>query len=103
MDTGEDGTVISPNYPNYYPNNIDETYSIEVETGFRIEISFLDFDLESASNCQYDYCKGEIIYLGKYIAKLKAKDHQAFLLSMKARLIGQLTAWLTPFLLLCSL
>ena len=61
MDTGEDGTVISPNYPNYYPNNIDETYSIEVETGFRIEISFLDFDLESASNCQYDYCKGEII------------------------------------------
>ena len=70
MDTGEDGTVISPNYPNYYPNNIDETYSIEVETGSRIEITFLDFDLESAPRCQYDYCKGEIIESVKILRSL---------------------------------
>ena len=70
MSTMENGTVISPNYPNYYPNNIDETYSIEVEPGSRIEVTFLDFDLESATRCQYDYCKGEIIESVKILRSL---------------------------------
>merc|ERR1712106_817700 len=51
------GTLQSPNFPNKYPNNHDETYNIEVQTGKTIEIIFETFELEAHSRCSYDWLK----------------------------------------------
>ena len=46
------GTLQSPNFPNKYPNNHNETYNIEVQTGKTIEIIFETFELEVSNlNC----------------------------------------------------
>merc|ERR1712106_632718 len=51
------GTLQSPNFPNKYPNNHDETFNIEVQTGKTIEIIFETFELEAHSRCSYDWLK----------------------------------------------
>jgi hypothetical protein len=51
------GTVQSPNYPALYNNDEDVTFPIEVTEGSSIELTFLDFDLEEAVNCVYDYVR----------------------------------------------
>merc|ERR1712106_380199 len=51
------GTLQSPNFPNKYPNNHDETYNIEVQTGKTIEIIFETFELEAHSRCSWDWLK----------------------------------------------
>merc|ERR1739838_1243188 len=53
----ESGTLQSPNFPNKYSNNHDETYNIEVQTGKTIEIIFETFELEANSRCSYDWLK----------------------------------------------
>merc|ERR1712106_891377 len=53
----ESGTLQSPNFPNKYPNNHDETYNIEVQTGKTIEIIFETFELEAHSRCSWDWLK----------------------------------------------
>jgi len=49
------GAIKSPNYPSNYPNSKDQTYSIKVETGSKIELTFVDFVIEDESKCGYDY------------------------------------------------
>ena len=49
------GVVTSPNYPNNYPNNLQQTNTIEVEEGLIVEMQFTAFDVESHSTCSYDY------------------------------------------------
>ena len=67
------GTLQSHNFPNKYPNNQDETYNVEVQTGKTIEIIFETFELEVSnlnciinitvywwkahSRCSYDWLK----------------------------------------------
>ena len=51
----ETGTIKSPNYPSSYPNSKDQTYSLKVATGSRIELSFTDFAIEDDAQCSYDY------------------------------------------------
>merc|ERR1712241_164028 len=52
----EEGNVIqSPNYPAAYPHDLDETWNLTVATGQKIELTFETFDVESHSNCDYDY------------------------------------------------
>ena len=45
------GVVMSPNYPNNYPNGLQQTNTIEVDEGLVIEMQFTAFDVESNSTC----------------------------------------------------
>ena len=50
------GVVTSPNYPDNYPNNLEETETIEVEQGLVLSLQFTAFDIEySSSDCDYDH------------------------------------------------
>ena len=49
------GVVTSPNHPNNYPNDLQQTNTIEVEEGLIVEMQFTAFDVESHSTCGYDY------------------------------------------------
>jgi cubilin len=55
--TGSSGQVASPNYPSQYPHNVNYVWTIMVDIGYRIRVTFTSIDIESASNCYYDYVK----------------------------------------------
>ena len=45
------GTILtSPNYPNYYDNNLECTTVVRFPPGELIQLEFLDFELESGSD-----------------------------------------------------
>ena len=50
--TAKSGVITSPNYPNSYEHDDDCGWLIEVDFGHIIQFSFLDFDVESHSNCR---------------------------------------------------
>ena len=56
--SSESGVVTSPNYPKKYDNFVDESTPIEVEDDSRIELTFVDFNIEKGTNCNYDYVSG---------------------------------------------
>ena len=43
---GRDGTISSPKYPNYYSSKTNCLFKILVPTGFRVKVTFKDFNLE---------------------------------------------------------
>ena len=45
-------------YPNTYDNDLSVSIPIEVTSGSKIELTFLDMDIENASTCEYDYLQG---------------------------------------------
>eukprot|EP00112_Aurelia_sp_Birch-Aquarium-sp1_P005424 Seg1616.5 transcript_id=Seg1616.5/GoldUCD/mRNA.D3Y31 product="MAM and LDL-receptor class A domain-containing protein 2" protein_id=Seg1616.5/GoldUCD/D3Y31 len=52
--TSTNGSIVSPNYPAHYHNNINCIWHLSVPSG-SISISFVDFELEVHSQCIYDY------------------------------------------------
>ncbi|XP_037376387.1 adhesion G-protein coupled receptor G6 isoform X2 [Talpa occidentalis] len=48
------GTFTSPCYPNDYPNSQACGWTLRAPTGYIIQITFNDFDIEEAPNCIYD-------------------------------------------------
>lgn len=52
------GNFSSPQYPNFYPNNLRCQWSIQLPPGYRIKVFFLDLELEARSSltggCDYD-------------------------------------------------
>ena len=56
-ETGEmkSDTITSPNHPKKYPNNADETRTIEVGLDNRIFIEFTEMNIEYHSSCRYDW------------------------------------------------
>ncbi|KAE8589730.1 hypothetical protein XENTR_v10017711 [Xenopus tropicalis] len=48
------GEITSPNYPQGYPNNVEETWEISVPEGFGIHLYFIHLDIEPSENCEYD-------------------------------------------------
>ena len=52
------GEVTSPNYPDYYPNNLEKTQTIRVEEGLVLSLQFTAFDIEAV----YDYDTYEYYY-----------------------------------------
>ncbi|XP_028748172.1 complement C1s subcomponent [Peromyscus leucopus] len=48
------GEILSPNYPQAYPNEIEKTWDIEVPEGFGIHLYFTHLDIELSENCEYD-------------------------------------------------
>jgi cubilin len=49
------GTIQSDNFPKSYPNNQDKTYSVTVDAGKKIEMTFAAFSVESHASCAWDY------------------------------------------------
>ncbi|XP_077342425.1 adhesion G-protein coupled receptor G6 isoform X9 [Lithobates pipiens] len=60
------GKFTSPCYPEMYPNSQDCNWTIISPVGFIIQVTFLDFDIEEAQNCMYDYVS---IYNGENTSK----------------------------------
>ncbi len=56
-ETGTFGELISPGYPNTYPNDVDIQWNITVPEGYQIRLYFTVFDVEYGYNCEYDYVK----------------------------------------------
>ncbi|XP_069810968.1 adhesion G-protein coupled receptor G6 isoform X3 [Dendropsophus ebraccatus] len=52
--TAPSGSFTSPCYPKLYPNSQDCKWTIQAPEGFRIQITFVDFDVEEAQGCMYD-------------------------------------------------
>ncbi|KAM4031252.1 complement C1s subcomponent-like [Anomaloglossus baeobatrachus] len=48
------GEITSPNYPQIYPNNANETWNIQVPDGYGIRLYFIHLDIEPSDNCEYD-------------------------------------------------
>ena len=57
MYTALQGNFTSTGYPNNYPINAFQNYTIKINQDCRIEIAFEVFDLQSSSTCRYDYVK----------------------------------------------
>ncbi|XP_073459947.1 astacin-like metalloendopeptidase [Aquarana catesbeiana] len=53
--TTNGGTVVSPNYPSSYPNNVNCTYIIIAPPQNQVMLTFSDFGLESSPQCSNDY------------------------------------------------
>ena len=52
------GEVTSPNYPDDYPDNLNKTQTIQVESGKLLRLQFTHFEVRyGSSNCQYDFVK----------------------------------------------
>lgn len=62
--TSPSGSVSSPNYPNNYNENAECFYRIVTSAGSRIQIRFIDLDLERTPNCKDDYVE---IYDGRNV------------------------------------
>ncbi|XP_016392997.1 adhesion G-protein coupled receptor G6 isoform X6 [Sinocyclocheilus rhinocerous] len=52
--TDSQGSLTSPCYPNDYPPSQACKWTIQAPTGFIVQITFLDFELEEAHGCIYD-------------------------------------------------
>ncbi len=53
--TSNEGSIQSPLYPNFYPEDIQCTWVISVEKPSRIRLTFApEFDLEEEEHCMYD-------------------------------------------------
>lgn len=53
--TSTKGSISSPNYPTSYAHNAQCEWKISVNYGSSIEIIFTDLDMETQSECKYDY------------------------------------------------
>ncbi|XP_040920037.1 adhesion G-protein coupled receptor G6 isoform X4 [Toxotes jaculatrix] len=53
--TEAQGGITSPCYPQKYPNSQSCKWIMQAPAGFIIQLSFLDFDLEEAPGCIYDW------------------------------------------------
>lgn len=51
------GQIQSPGYPDSYPSDSEVTWNITVPEGFRVQLYFMHFNLESSYLCEYDYVK----------------------------------------------
>ena len=50
-----EGEIMSPNFPDHYPNNVKCGYNIISRTSDTITIIFDVLDIEFHENCIYDY------------------------------------------------
>ncbi|XP_070174131.1 cubilin-like [Littorina saxatilis] len=53
--TGSEGTLTSPNYPSVYDHNAECVWTITVDPSDSVLLSFVAFNLEAGSSCNYDY------------------------------------------------
>lgn len=53
--SGPTGTFLSPNYPSTYNRNAECYWVITVSQGSSVVLNIFDLDVESHSQCRYDY------------------------------------------------
>lgn len=53
--TAPHGTIMSPNYPDYYPRKKDCVWHFTTTPGHRIRLHFNTFEVEPHQECAYDY------------------------------------------------
>ena len=58
----DEGFIQSPNYPSYYPNDLDCDYVITVEGGATVTLTFESLDVETNGNACYDYVQVNLIW-----------------------------------------
>ncbi|NXP81323.1 C1S protein, partial [Ramphastos sulfuratus] len=51
------GEILSPNYPQVYPNDVQKSWEVQVPLGYGIHLYFTHMDLELSENCEYDFVK----------------------------------------------
>ena len=51
----EPGAIMSPSFPEPYPENLDCFYYITADPGFILELYFTFFEIEEDDDCDYDY------------------------------------------------
>ncbi|MEE6499024.1 hypothetical protein FKM82_003291 [Ascaphus truei] len=68
--SSDNGIVTSPGYPEKYPNSVDCIFPILAPMGYKIKMTFTNFQLEFASSCSvnYDYL---VVYDGSSITAPK--------------------------------
>lgn len=75
------GTVASRNYPGTYPNHTQCAWSLKVPTGYTLNLTFGDFDLEWSKDCKAGSLtitdKSKAIILGRefMLSFLNSKIH----------------------------
>uniref|UniRef100_A0A8B9CHJ0 Cubilin n=1 Tax=Anser brachyrhynchus TaxID=132585 RepID=A0A8B9CHJ0_9AVES len=53
--TGPEGTITSPGHPDVYPHGINCTWTINIQPGYLIRLTFTSFNLAFDYNCRNDY------------------------------------------------
>lgn len=53
--TASSGTIVSPNFPGKYPNNVECIWTIQMPVGARITLNWQNIDIEAQDTCNYDY------------------------------------------------
>lgn len=54
--TNMSGWFSTPNYPSNYPGNTECSWNISIPAGYKIYLTFLEFELEECgSSCTCDY------------------------------------------------
>ena len=53
--SGQGGEIVSPGYPDIYPNNSVCVWTVTGAEGDIIRVTFKDFDLEDSQDCQLDF------------------------------------------------
>lgn len=61
--TDSEGIIISPNWPNNYAHNRQCLYLIRLPAGERVSLNFTDMNLESHSNCIFDYVEVRCVFV----------------------------------------
>ncbi|KAM8810851.1 cubilin [Eudromia elegans] len=65
--TGPEGTITSPGHPTVYPHGINCTWTISIQPGYLIRLTFSSFNLEFDYSCRKDYLE---IYDNSTLQKL---------------------------------
>lgn len=89
--TGETGVVISPNYPNAYPPNVQCVWTITVPSTEVVTLNFTHLDMETHANCRYDFL--EVFLIGRFECRLDSSSQNScfpiYLRSLSSIDIGQ--------------
>ncbi|KAJ1184027.1 hypothetical protein NDU88_000837 [Pleurodeles waltl] len=78
--TEYNGIVTSPGYPKKYPNSMDCVMAILAPAGYKISLTFTEFDLEPFPGCDCDYLtitdgsRSTSQLIGKYCGKMRVPD-----------------------------
>lgn len=53
--------IVSPNYPNNYPNDAQCVWLITIPLGNAVALNITDLDIEWSADCSKDYLKVDIL------------------------------------------
>uniref|UniRef100_A0A8C9G846 CUB domain-containing protein n=1 Tax=Pavo cristatus TaxID=9049 RepID=A0A8C9G846_PAVCR len=68
--TGSEGTITSPGFPDVYPHGINCTWTINIQPGYLIRLTFTSFNLPFDDSCRMDYLEiydNSTMYCGRSI------------------------------------